>query len=164
MPSTQFEIALEALQGEFSDLADIGDAVRVAVRLLLAALLGAILGYNRERHGKSAGLRTHMLVSMGSALFVMVPMFAGMEISDLSRVIQGVIAGMGFLGAGTIIKQKNDGEVYGLTTAAGVWTTAAIGVACGLGREMTALIGTLLAWVVLEVVERVFSSRRDDHL
>ncbi len=164
MLSEQFEIAIAALRSEFSDLSDIGDAIRVSVRLLVAALLGAILGYNRERHGKSAGLRTHMLVAMGSALFVMVPMFAGMEMSDLSRVLQGVIAGMGFLGAGTIIKQKDEGEVFGLTTAAGLWMTAAIGVACGLGREMTALIGTLLAWVVLEVVERVFNQRRDDHL
>ncbi len=133
------------------------------VRLLVAALLGAILGYNRERHGKSAGLRTHMLGAMGSALFVMVPLFAGMELSDLSRVLQGVVAGIGFLCAGSIIKQKDEGEVFGLTTAAGIFMTAAIGVACGMGREMTAMIGTVLAWIVLEVVQRLFGGRRDDH-
>lgn len=162
--STQLEGAIEALQSEFSDLTEVGDAVRVAVRLLAAALLGAILGFNRERHGKSAGLRTHMLVAMGSALFVMVPMFAGMPITDLSRVLQGVIVGIGFLGAGTIIKHRDDKEVFGLTTAAGVWMTAAIGAACGLGRELTALISTLLAWMVLEVVQRLLDRRRDDHM
>jgi putative Mg2+ transporter-C (MgtC) family protein len=161
--SDEWDKVLEALQDEFSDLSDLGDATRVAVRLLVAALLGAILGYNRERHGKSAGLRTHMLVSMGSALFVMVPLFAGMEISDLSRVLQGVTAGIGFLCAGSIIKQKNEGEVFGLTTAAGIWTTAAIGVACGMGREVTAMIGTVLAWIVLEIVQRLYGSRREEH-
>ncbi|MCB2041926.1 MAG: MgtC/SapB family protein, partial [Rhodoferax sp.] len=80
---------LVALRSEFSDLAEIGEATRIAVRILLAGLLGALLGANRERHGKAAGLRTHMLVAMGSAAFVIAPLFAGMEIADQSRVIQG---------------------------------------------------------------------------
>lgn len=158
----QIDVIANAVAGEFSDLSDLGEAARVAVRLLMAALLGGLLGFNRERHGKSAGLRTHMLVSMGSALFVMVPDFAGMSIGDMSRVMQGVIAGIGFLGAGTIIKQQADREVFGLTTAAGIWMTAAIGIACGLGREMTAIISALLAWAVLGVVQRVLEPRRDD--
>ncbi|MCB2004156.1 MAG: MgtC/SapB family protein [Rhodoferax sp.] len=144
---------LVALRSEFSDLAEIGEATRIAVRILLAGLLGALLGANRERHGKAAGLRTHMLVAMGSAAFVIAPLFAGMEIADQSRVIQGVIAGIGFLGAGTIIKHSRDEEVVGLTTAASVWMTSAIGVACGLGRDATAIILALLAWVVLHLVE-----------
>ncbi len=155
----QIELVTAALRSEFSDLPDLGEATRVAVRLLLAALLGGLLGYNRERHGKSAGLRTHMLVAMGSALFVLVPDLAGMSIGDMSRVIQGIVAGIGFLGAGTIIKHQVDKEVFGLTTAAGVWMTAAIGIACGLGRELTAIISTLLAWAVLSVVQRVFETR-----
>lgn len=144
---------LTALRGEFHDIADIGEAVRIAVRVVLAAALGALIGFNRERHGKAAGLRTHMLVAMGSAAFVIAPLFAGMGMADLSRVIQGVIAGIGFLGAGTIIKHSQDEQVVGLTTAASVWMTSAIGVACGLGRDSTAIILAILCWVVLSLVE-----------
>lgn len=144
---------MTALRSEFFDIADVGEATRIAVRILLAAMLGALLGFNRERVGKAAGLRTHMLVAMGSAAFVIAPLFAGMELGDQSRVIQGVIAGIGFLGAGTIIKHSANEEVVGLTTAASVWMTAAIGVACGLGRDSTAIILTVLAWVVLALVE-----------
>ena len=84
-----------------------------------------------------------------AALFVLVPQQAGMTVSDLKRVIQGVVAGIGFLGAGAIIKNRHEDDVRGLTTAAGVWMTAAIGIACGLGRESTALLSTLLALIVL---------------
>lgn len=145
----------QVLHTEFSDLSDVGEAVRVAVRLMVAALLGGLLGYDREKRNKSAGLRTHMLVAMGSALFVMVPDLAGMAIADMSRVIQGVVAGIGFLGAGAILKHHDKEEVSGLTTAAGVWMTAAIGIGCGLGRLMTAVVGALLAWVVLSLILRV---------
>lgn len=144
---------MAALRGEFLDIANVGDAVRIAVRVVLAAALGALIGYNRERHGKAAGLRTHMLVAMGSAAFVIAPLFAGMEMADLSRVIQGVTAGIGFLGAGTIIKHRQDEQVIGLTTAASVWMTSAIGVACGLGRDSTAVILAILCWIVLSAVE-----------
>jgi putative Mg2+ transporter-C (MgtC) family protein len=135
------------LQSEFSDIPDVEAATRIVVRLLLAALLGGMLGFQREQHGKEAGVRTHMLVALGSALFVLVPLQAGAESDDVSRVIQGVVAGVGFLCAGTILKVTQSGEdqVRGLTTAAGIWLTAAIGVAVGLGREMTALLSTLLA-------------------
>ncbi len=152
-------VIVEALVGEFSDLDDVGDLTRVSVRLLLAAALGAWVGYNRERIGKSAGLRTHMLVAMGSALFIMVPQFAGMANPDLSRIIQGVITGIGFLGAGTIIKHRDQDEVIGLTTAASIYMTAAIGIACGLGSDITALIGTALAWLVLGAMQRLIDSR-----
>ena len=158
----QVDLAVAALQGEFSDLADVGEAARVVIRLLLAALLGGLLGFNREQHGKAAGLRTHMLVAMGCASFVMVPQLSGMEIADMSRVIQGVIAGIGFLGAGTIIKHQADKQIFGLTTAAGIWMTAAIGIACGLGRELTAIVTTLLAWMVLGAMQRWLESREDD--
>lgn len=146
---------LDTIAAEFSDAVDAEQITRILLRLLLAAVLGGVLGYERESQGKAAGIRTHMLVAMGAALFVLVPQQGGMEIDDMSRVIQGVVAGIGFLGAGAIIKNKSEENVLGLTTAAGVWMTAAIGIACGLGREMTAVLSTLLALVVLALVPRV---------
>lgn len=134
---------------DFSDLPDLAEALRIAVRLLLAALLGGLLGYDRERAGKSAGLRTYMLVSLGSALFVLIPQLAGLTDNEVSRVIQGVVAGVGFLGAGAIVKRNGDGDVEGLTTAAGIWLTAAVGVAAGLGRESSAILGAVLAFLIL---------------
>jgi putative Mg2+ transporter-C (MgtC) family protein len=142
------------LQAEFADIGDAAQLTRITVRLLIAALLGAILGFEREQKGKAAGVRTHMLVAMGAALFVLVPQVAGAESDAMSRVVQGVIAGIGFLGAGTILKNKDGDEshVKGLTTAAGLWMTAAIGVAAGLGRESTAVLSTLLALAVFSVM------------
>ncbi|HET7794649.1 MAG TPA: MgtC/SapB family protein [Rhizobacter sp.] len=146
---------LGTLGAEFSDVADVEQITRILVRLLLAALLGGVLGYEREQQGKAAGIRTHMLVAMGAALFVFVPQQAGLQVADMSRVIQGVIAGIGFLGAGAIIKNRSEEQVQGLTTAAGVWMTAAIGIACGLGREMTAVLSTLLGLAVLALVPKL---------
>ena len=140
------------LQAEFADIGDASQLTRITVRLLIAALLGAILGFEREQKGKAAGVRTHMLVAMGAALFVLVSQQIGMEKDDMSRVIQGLTAGVGFLCAGTILKGHNAGDVKGLTTAAGLWLTAAMGVAAGLGRELTAVLATLLALVILAVV------------
>jgi putative Mg2+ transporter-C (MgtC) family protein len=146
-----------ALQAEFSDIPDLEQLTRIVVRLLLAAVLGGALGYERERHGKSAGVRTHMLVSLGAAIFVLVPELAGVPEGDLTRVIQGVIAGIGFLGAGSIIKGEDEERVQGLTTAAGIWLTAAIGICCGLGRESTAVLSALLALAILALVPHVSS-------
>ena len=147
----------DTVAAEFSDAADAEQITRILLRLLLAAALGGVLGYEREHQGKAASLRTHMLVAMGAALFVLVPQQAGMAVPDLSRVIQGIVAGIGFLGAGAIIKNHHgsEGDVQGLTTAAGVWLTAAIGIACGLGREATAVLSTLLALLVLAGVPRL---------
>ena len=149
------DTVLRAVRAEFSDVADLEQATRLVVRLSLAMLLGFLLGYEREAQGKAAGVRTHMLVAMGAALFVLVAQQAGIAPADNSRVLQGVIAGIGFLGAGTILKGDAEGQVKGLTTAAGIWLTAAIGVAAGLGRESTAILGTLLAVVVLWVIPLV---------
>lgn len=153
-----WEEVANTLVDEFSSLPDAAEVTRVMVRLLLAALLGGIVGYEREHKGKAAGLRTHMLVAMGAALFVLVPERGGMDIADMSRVIQGVVAGVGFLGAGAIIKRHSEEQVQGLTTAAGIWMTAAIGVACGLGREAIALLATLLAIVILVMLPHVVSA------
>lgn len=137
---------------EFSDFNDLGEMLVVLIRLLLAALLGGLLGLEREQRGKAAGVRTHMLVCMGAALFILIPQQAGISDSEMSRVIQGVVAGIGFLCAGTIINGNDGQHATGLTTAAGIWFTTAIGIAVGLGREQTAVLCTLLAWVVLYVV------------
>lgn len=140
------------LKAEFSDITDASQLTQVTVRLLIAAALGGILGIEREHTGKAAGARTHMLVAMGAALFVLVPRMAGVDDASLSRIIQGIVAGIGFLCAGTILKGVNPGHVKGLTTAAGLWMTAAIGIAAGMGREATAVLSTVLALGVFALV------------
>jgi putative Mg2+ transporter-C (MgtC) family protein len=144
------ETILSTIQSEFADITDEQEITRILVRLLMAALLGAVLGFERESKGKAAGVRTHMLVSLGAAL-VLAPSMAGADEQALSRVIQGIVAGIGFLGAGTILKGhgQDTSHVKGLTTAAGLWMTAAIGTAAGMGREATALLSTVLALLVL---------------
>ena len=137
---------------EFTDISDVTQSTRITLRLLVAGILGGLLGYEREQKGKSAGVRTHMLVAIGAALFVLIPQQAGASSADLSRVLQGLIAGVGFLGAGAIIMGTKEVETRGLTTAAGIWVTAAIGVAAGMGRESTAVLSTLVALFVLSVV------------
>jgi putative Mg2+ transporter-C (MgtC) family protein len=139
---------------EFTDIGDGASIVRIVVRLLVAVVLGGVLGWERESVGAPAGLRTHMLVSLGSALFVLIPLQAGMKMEDLSRVLQGVTAGIGFLGAGAILTQRDRNDVRGLTTAASIWLTAALGVAAGMGREATALLSTLFALVILAILRR----------
>jgi putative Mg2+ transporter-C (MgtC) family protein len=143
-----------ALHSELFSNPDLGQLTRMTVRLLFAAVLGGLLGYERKKKGKSAGIKTHMLVAIGSALFVIIPQQVGVNEADMTRVLQGLIAGIGFLGAGTIIKGQDDEEVKGLTTAAGIWMTAAIGVAAGLGREPAAVLGTILTLVILTVISR----------
>ncbi|RZL65368.1 MAG: MgtC/SapB family protein [Variovorax sp.] len=148
------EIA-QVVAAEFSDVPDLAQFVRISVRLMLAAVLGFVLGFEREQHGKAAGVRTHMLVAIGSAMFVLIPQQSGIEPADMSRVIQGLVAGVGFLCAGTILKQgRDEQQVQGLTTAAGLWMTAAIGMACGLGREATAVLSALLALAVMALMPR----------
>ena len=145
----------DTVRHEFSDLPDAAGVTRITLRLLIAAILGGLLGFERERKGKAAGLRTHMLVALGAALFVLIPQQAGVSDADLTRVLQGLVAGIGFLGAGTIIKGSGDEEIKGLTTAAGIWLTAAIGVAAGMGREATAVLSTLIALVILYTIPKI---------
>lgn len=150
--STWWAAAWQTIQEEFSDLPDVMQVTRVFVRLLVAIALSGMLGYEREHCGTAAGLRTHMLVALGAALFVLVPLQAGMSVSDMSRVIQGVVSGIGFLGAGAIIKLSQEREIRGVTTAASIWLTAAIGMAAGMGMEVTAIFSTLLALVILTLL------------
>lgn len=149
-PSSPVNTFLGTLATEFSDLSDVAQLTRILVRLLLAAVLGFLLGFEREHRGKPAGVRTHMLVAIGSALFMLVPEQIGIQPQDISRVVQGLIAGIGFLCAGTILKQGQQEEhVTGMTTAAGLWMTAAIGMACGLGHGVMAIASASLTLVVL---------------
>jgi putative Mg2+ transporter-C (MgtC) family protein len=131
--------------------------VIVLLRVIAATLLGAIVGFQRERAGKPAGLRTHMLVSLGTAVVVLACAGIGMGLDGLSRVIQGIVTGIGFVGAGSILKLSEERNIRGLTTAAGLWMTAAIGVAVGLGSLGVALIGTVLTLIVLGLVGSIES-------
>lgn len=137
-----------------SGLTDLVHIVQVIVRLLAASLLGAIIGFEREKAGKAAGLRTHILVSLGTCVFVVACAGYGMSSDGLSRVIQGIVTGLGFLGAGTILKLNDQRDIKGLTTAAGIWMTAAIGVAVGLGMLGVALLSTITAIIVLGVIRK----------
>jgi putative Mg2+ transporter-C (MgtC) family protein len=105
-----------------------------------------------------------MLVSMGSALFVLIPLQAGMQIEDLSRVLQGITAGIGFLGAGAIVKLRDSEAIKGLTTAAGIWLTCAVGVAAGMGLEATAVLSALFAIVIFSLVRITKKNRGDERL
>ena len=125
--------------------------LELTLRLSIALLLGGIIGIEREYRSKDAGFRTHFLVAMGSALFCLVSQYGfGIDLKDSSRVAAQVVSGIGFLGAGTIIFQKN--MVRGLTTAAGLWVPAAIGLACGTGMYAAAAITTIMVLVGLEVL------------
>ena len=146
------QVILTTLVNEFSDLTDVEQATRVSLRLVLAALLGGLLGFERESHGKAAGIRTHMLVCTGAALFVLGSELVGGGDDAMSRVVQGIVAGIGFLCAGTIIKGDRMHDVKGLTTAAGVWMTAAVGVCVGLGLEATAVLATLIMLFILNIL------------
>jgi putative Mg2+ transporter-C (MgtC) family protein len=138
------------------------DLVRIAAvagRLLAAGVLGGLIGAQRERVHSAAGFRTHILVALGSALFVLAGREAGFSSADTSRVVQGVVAGVGFLGAGTILKLADKGEVHGLTTAATIWVTAAVGVAAALSQLWLAAIAAALTWAILALAIRLESRR-----
>ncbi|MEX1250402.1 MAG: MgtC/SapB family protein [Hyphomonas sp.] len=137
---------------EFSDIPDVATVTKITIRISVAALLGGILGYERERKARGAGVRTHMLVAVGAAIFVIGPTQAGMSVGDLSRIIQGIIQGIGFLGAGAIILGTATRQVQGLTTAASVWAAAGIGISAGLGLEATAVLATVVVLFVLAIV------------
>lgn len=138
--------------------------VRIALRLILSAGLGAVVGLQREQTGKPAGLRTHMLVALGATLLVLAPLEMNVGMSDIGRVIQGVATGIGFIGGGAILKLSAEREVRGLTSAAGIWITAAAGVAVGLGRLGMAAMSILITWVILAIIgraERRYEKNRD---
>jgi putative Mg2+ transporter-C (MgtC) family protein len=143
----------------------------IAVRLGAALILGSALGLNRELHGKPAGLRTHALVSLGAAVATLVSLgFPGetklIDPNAVSRVLQGILTGIGFLGAGVILRDPN-GHVTGLTTAATIWICAVLGVACGLGYWSILAIAIGLTVIALafggpveHLAERLFKRKR----
>jgi putative Mg2+ transporter-C (MgtC) family protein len=143
----------------------------IVVRLVAAVAVGGLIGWNRQIGGKPAGLRTHMLVSLASALIVSIPaqISPAHAFDGISRAIQGVATGVGFLGAGEILhKESLRGDdsptVKGLTSAAALWTTAALGMVCGCGLWLTALTGTMLVMIILIIakwMERFIMVRRD---
>jgi len=133
----------------------------IVIRLLAATLLGALVGLQRERAGKPAGLRTHMLVCIATSLIVLAGSGVGMTTDGLSRVIQGIVTGVGFVGAGSILKISQEHQIRGLTTAAGLFITAAIGISTGIGAIGLAIIGTILAIIVL-ALERVEQTWHND--
>ena len=124
------------------------------LRLVAAGLMGGVIGLEREIRAKGAGVRTHFIVALGSALFMIISEFAfGEKQHDAARVAAQVVSGIGFIGAGVIIFQKN--AVRGVTTAAGLWVAAAIGLSCGDGMYSVALAATLLTVAVLEMMHFV---------
>ena len=143
------------MQEMMAGLPDDEQMARIVIRLVAAALFGAIVGIQREHAGKPAGVRTHMLVALGAALFVISGLEFGMDSADLSRVIQGLATGIGFIGGGAILKLAAEREVEGLTTAAGIWMTAAVGVAAGLGRWGSAGLGVVLTWIILSIIGEI---------
>lgn len=130
-------------------------ALQVIIRLLIAAFLGGIIGYERESKGKAAGIRTHMLVCLGTAMIIIVARLDGIPQPEMSKVIEGVVAGIGFLGSGVILKRSQEREIWGITTAASIWTTSAIGLAVGLGQVWIAVVGLLVVWLILFVFGHV---------
>ena len=127
----------------------------VLLRLGTACLIGAAIGLNRELHHKSAGFRTVGIVCLGVALATVIASGAGADAAASSRVIQGALAGVGFLGSGVIFHHADSGAAEGLTTAASIWTSAAIGAACGLGYWMPVLIASGLVLILLSVGGRL---------
>jgi putative Mg2+ transporter-C (MgtC) family protein len=156
----------------------VGGLGELFLRLLAATIIGSLLGLDRELRGKPAGLRTHALVALGAALMTVVSIRLGMveghfDGNAVSRVIQGIVAGVGFLGGGAILKSHDStaGSVHGLTTATTIWVVSALGIACGAGQWVAAVIGVLLALIVLifgklaeDGARRVAARRQAEHL
>ena len=130
----------------------------LALRLTVGLVLGAIIGFERELHRQPAGFRTHSLVSLGAALFTVVSAFGfSGSLADPTRIAAQIVSGIGFIGAGTILQYR--GHIRGLTTAASIWLTAAIGMAVGAGRLWLPVVCAVVAWVVLFVLSRLTPSK-----
>ncbi|BAY69026.1 MgtC/SapB family protein [Anabaena sp. FACHB-709] len=141
------------------------DFFKLIFRLFLALLIGAIIGIERELRRKPAGLRTHMLVSFGSAIFVVIPLQIISIQSHpevVSRVIQGIAAGVGFLGAGEIVRESSQQsqrlEIHGLTSAAAIWVSSGLGIAAGCGLWQLSLVGAIITFAVLNIFKRLENS------
>ena len=152
---------------------DIYTFVNEGLRLVAALLAGAVIGWDRERLDKPAGLRTHMMVSLGSAMLMVIALRYSNTLAeesaaaaqagalavrvDPTRVIAGIVGGIGFIGAGTIMKGKGQNSVSGITTAASIWVASAAGIACGMGYHDIVFVGVIFAGMVLIVLGRMES-------
>ena len=139
-------------------LMDIQGELVIASKLMVAAVLGALIGYDRGRHGRDAGIRTYAAVCIGAALFTSI---AGHleDVAATSRIVANVVMGIGFLGAGIVYKDSGSGYSKGLTTAATIWCTAAIGVAVGLNMFTIATAGALLVYFLISLHHRAWYVR-----
>lgn len=149
----------------FSDFAEFGDwemLLRMSLRMITAVILGGLLGLQREKVGKDAGLRTFMMVTLTAAFVVAAASQEQLGNDGMSRVVAGLLTGIGFLGAGSILKLSRRHEVHGLTTAAGLWLTTGIGIAAGLGHLGLATVATALAFAILSVLSRLDVESEDD--
>ena len=149
-----------------SDFPTAAQLVRICVRLIATVIIASVVGVQRERSHKSAGLRTHLMVALGAAIFVLIPEEAGYTTGDISRVMQGIATGIGFLGGGVILKVDAQQRVRGLTTAAAIWLMAVIGVSCGIGRFGIAIVSVLLSWfilVALAPIDRILDGKLQMH-
>lgn len=147
--------------------------LEAVLRVLIAAALGAVIGFDRQRKDKAAGVRTHMLVAIGATLFMSGAALLKADLGDMdsstsviridpTRVIQGVVTGVGFIGAGQIFHERD--AVHGLTSAAGIWVTASIGVLVGLGHLVLPAVATVVVFLVmtgLDPLEARLWGRRD---
>lgn len=154
MGMNTWNLILDTIAKEYSDFSLV-EMIQLTIRLAMAVLIGGILGWQREAAGKVAGFRTHILVALGAAAFIIIPQQAGLDSQGISRIVQGIITGIGFLGAGCIIKQQDNTRVTGITTAASIWFTAGVGIAAGFGRGNTALILGLFGWITLAGLVRL---------
>lgn len=148
-------VLIDAIGQDLDEFRDLGSLIRTAFRLVLAGILGGLLGLERTFRARPAGLRTYMLVSVGSASSVIVSEQVGIAGGDLSRIVQGLLTGVGFLGAGIIFRSDQPFHAQGLTTAAGIWLTASLGMAVGFGHPATALLMTLLSLLILAPLGRL---------
>ena len=158
---------MECLWNELTGgIPDVSHLMRIIVRFLAAILLGGVVGLERERMGKPAGLRTHILVCLGTAAFILACSESEFTLDSISHVVQGILAGIGFIGAGSILKtnENQDVHVHGLTTAAGIWMTASIGVAIGLGRLGIAVLCTFFVYIILSLARRLEHRRNQVEL
>ncbi len=145
---------LAGIETDFAEFTDLEANLRMIVRMLFAAGLGGVLGWQREAAGKEAGMRTYMMVSLATAFVMNACLAEGFTNGDLSRVVQGLLTGVGFLGAGAILKLEQDRDIQGLTTAAGIWLTSIIGIAVGMGHLGLATAVTVFAFIILQVLVR----------
>ncbi|KPK64493.1 hypothetical protein AMJ83_01935 [candidate division WOR_3 bacterium SM23_42] len=132
----------------------------IIIRLAISIVIGGVIGIERELEHKPAGLRTIILVCLGSTIFMLVGLDLGLASSELGRIVAGVVTGIGFLGAGAIIRAR--GEVYGLTTAATIWLASGLGLAIGAGYYILAIIACIFVLVVLRIlgfVEKALSKK-----